>query len=148
HNYELQQEYSNADTGCVQKLGGASSAETIGSGPLVYHGGPVMHTNTTYAIYWAPTAGNIGSPTVTGTAAVNHILASSQGSWNGSPTSFSYQWQRCSAAGTSCANIPGATASSYTLASADGGSTVRSTVSATNANGASPFAPSATTAIV
>lgn len=25
-----------------------------GSGPLVYHNGPVMHTNTTYAIYWIP----------------------------------------------------------------------------------------------
>jgi hypothetical protein len=45
-------------------------------------------------------------------------------------------------------NIPGATASSYTLTSADGGNTVRSTVSATNVNGASPYAASATTALV
>ena len=58
HHYDLQQEWSNADGGCVQKLGGTASAATFGSGPLVYQGGPVMHTNTTYAIYWLPTAGN------------------------------------------------------------------------------------------
>jgi hypothetical protein len=149
-HYDLQAEYSNADGGCVQALSGAISPPPFpeGSGPLVYQGGPVMHTNTTYAIYWAPTAGNTVAPAVAGTAAVNHTLTSSQGSWNGSPTSFSYQWQRCSSAGTGCANIPGATASSYTLTSADGGNTVRSTVSATNVNGASPFATSATTAVV
>jgi hypothetical protein len=150
HHYDLQAEYSNADSGCVLNAGGAVSSPPFpeGSGPLVYQGGPVMHTNTTYAIYWAPTAGNITAPVVTGTAAVSHVLTSSQGSWNGSATGFSYQWQRCSSAGTGCVNISGATASSYTLTSADGGSTVRSTVSATNVNGASPFAPSATTAVV
>src|SRR5262245_19943940 len=26
----------------------------LGTGNLIYHGGPVMHTNKTYAIYWAP----------------------------------------------------------------------------------------------
>ena len=148
HHYDLQQEWSNTDTGCVQKLGGTSSPATSGSGPLVYQGGPVMHTNTTYAIYWLPTAGNTAQPVLTGTAAVNQKLTSTTGSWNGSPTAFSYQWQRCSSAGTGCVNIPGATAGSYTLTSADAGNTVRSTVSATNANGASPYAASATTAVV
>jgi len=147
-HYDLQQEYSNADGGCVLSLGGTSSPPTFGSGPLVYEGGPVMHANTTYAIYWAPTAGSVGPPTVTGTPAVNHTLTSSQGSWTGSPTGFSYQWQRCSSTGTSCVNIPGATASSYTLTSADGGNTVRSTVSATNVNGASAYAASVTSAVV
>lgn len=148
NHYDLQEEWSNADIGCVQKLGGTSSPATSGSGPLVYQGGPVMHTNTTYAIYWLPTAGNTVPPMLTGTAAVNQKLTSTTGSWNGSPTSFSYQWQRCSSAGAGCVNIPGATAASYTLTSADGGNTVRSTVSATNANGASPYAASATTAVV
>jgi hypothetical protein len=148
NHYDLQEEWSNSDGGCVQKLGGASSAATFGDGPLVWQGGPVMHSNTTYAIYWAPTAGNIAPPTVTGTSTVNQTLASSQGSWSGSPTGFSYQWQRCSPAGGSCANISGATASGYTLTSADGGHTVRSTVRATNVNGASPYAASATTAVV
>ena len=148
NHYDLQEEWSNADSGCVQKLAGTSSPATSGSGPLVYQGGPVMHTNTTYAIYWLPTAGNTVQPVLTGTVAVNQKLTSTTGSWNGSPTSFSYQWQRCSSAGAGCVNIPGATAGSYTLTSADAANTVRSTVSATNANGASPYAASATTAVV
>jgi hypothetical protein len=148
HNYELQEEWSNADNGCVQRPGGSVSPATSGSGPLAYHGGPVMHTNTTYAIYWLPTSGNTGAPAITGTAAVNQVLTSSPGSWNGAPTSFSYQWQRCLPGGTSCANIPGATGSTYTLTSADGGNVVRSTVSATNVNGASAYAASAISSAV
>jgi hypothetical protein len=148
HDYSLQEEYSNNDGGCVTHLGGASSPETSGSGPLTPHGGPVMLTNTTYAIYWLPTPGVTVRPTVSGTAAEHQTLSSTAGTWNGGATSFAYQWQRCSATGTGCANIPGATTSTYTLTSADGGNTVRSTVSATNVNGPSPYAASATTAVV
>lgn len=151
NHYLLQQEFSHADSDrCVQFLGGPTTPVPAQNGtpPLVNHGGPVMHTNTTYAIYWLPTAGNTVPPAVTGTAAVNQVLTSSAGSWNGAPTSFAYQWQRCLPGGTSCANIPGATASTYTLTSADGGNVVRSTVSATNVNGASPFAASAISSAV
>jgi hypothetical protein len=56
---------------------------------------------------------------------------------------FSYQWQRCSSTGTGCVDISGATATGYTLTSADAGRVVRSTVRATNVNGASPPAASA-----
>jgi hypothetical protein len=145
NNYLVQEEFSHADSdGCVQQLGGTrTSVDPMhGTPPLVWHGGPVMHTNTTYAIYWLPTSGDTVAPAVTGTAAVNQVLTSSVGSWNGAPTSFSYQWQRCLPNGSGCANIPGATASTYTLTSAEGGNVVRSTVSATNVNGASPFAAS------
>lgn len=151
NNYLLQEEFSHADNDeCVQFLGGARTPvdPLNGTPPLVNHGGPVMHTNTTYAIYWLPTSGNTGAPAITGTAAVNQVLTSSTGSWNGAPTSFSYQWQRCLPGGTSCANIPGATGSTYTLTSADGGNVVRSTVSATNVNGASAYAASAISSAV
>jgi hypothetical protein len=149
-DYYLQQEYSNADTGCVQKFGGTPSAIAPGSGtpPLAPHGGPVMHTNTTYAIYWLPTAGSTAAPAVTGTAAVNQALTSSAGSWTAAPTSYSYQWQRCLPTGAGCANIPGATASTYTLTSADAGNVVRSTVSATNVNGSSAYTASALSGVV
>ena len=30
-------------------------------GDLVYHGGPVMHTNRSYAIYWSPSSGPISA---------------------------------------------------------------------------------------
>jgi hypothetical protein len=102
-----------------------------------------MHTNTAYAIYWLPTARNTSAPAVTGTAVVNQTLKTSAGSWAGGATAESYQWQRCSATGTSCADIAGATATTYKLTIADGGHVVRSTVRATNVNGAS--APTAST---
>jgi hypothetical protein len=145
HDYWLQQEYSNIGSGCFQS---ASQEHGSNTGILAYHGGLVMRTNTTYAIYWLPTAGNTAPPALSGTAAVGHTLASSAGSWNGAPTAFSFQWQRCSSTGTACANIAGATGSTYTLTAADGGETVRSTVSATNVNGASPYAASAAGAVV
>ncbi len=130
------------------KPGGTSSGATSGAGPLVYQGGPVMHTNTTYAIYWLPTARNTSPPVVTGTAVVNATLTTSAGSWAGGTTPFSYQWQRCSSTGTGCVDIAGATTTTYTLTIADGGHVVRSAVSASNVNGASQPAPSAGTALV
>jgi hypothetical protein len=143
HHYDLQQEWSNADNGCIQRPGGPPSLPTSGSGPLLYNGGPVMRTNTVYAIYWLPTARNDSAPVVTGTAVVNNTLTTSVGSWDGGVAPFSYQWQRCSSTGTSCAGIPGATASTYKLTTADGGHVVRSTVRATNVNGVSQPAGSA-----
>jgi hypothetical protein len=150
HHYDLQQEYSNTPSGCAQSINGPFSSPPPGngSGPLVYQGGPVMHTNTTYAIYWLPTARNSSPPVVTGAAAVNHTLTTTAGSWAGATAARTYQWQRCSSTGTSCANIAGATATTYKLTAADGGHVVRSTVSAANVNGASPPAASAGTAIV
>jgi hypothetical protein len=141
-HYDLQQEFSNAadaSGACVQRLGGPSSPPPFGdgTGPLAYHGGAVMHTNTTYAIYWLPTARNTSRPVVTGKAVVNAALTTSAGSWAGGATAFTYQWQRCSSTRTSCADISGGTGTTYKLATADLGHVVRSTVRATNVNGAS-----------
>jgi len=142
HHYDLQQEWSNLASGCIQRPGGAHTPPEFGSGPLLYGGGPVMHTNTVYAIYWLPTASNTNAPGVIGTAVVNQTLTTSNGSWAGGAAGFSYQWQRCSSVGTSCVNIAGATATTYKLTTADGGHVVRSTVRATNVNGVSPPAAS------
>jgi hypothetical protein len=154
HHYDLQEEFSNADrtnpnNGCVLSAGGTSDPPTSGTGKaLVYHNGPVMHTNTTYAIYWLPVAGNASPPVVTGTAAVNQTLTTSAGSWSGAPSGFSHQWQRCSTSGANCVNISGATAATYKLTSADGLHTVRSTIQATNVNGTSAPTASTATAVV
>jgi hypothetical protein len=149
NKYSLQEEYSNADSGCIQRPGGTVSPPQVNE-QLPYGLGPVMHTNRTYAIYWLPTARNTAPPVVTGTKVVGQTLSTSAGSWAaGGAAPFSYQWQRCSASAKSCVDIPGATATTYKLTSADGGHVVRSTVSATNVNGLSPAAASAgTTAVV
>jgi hypothetical protein len=58
------------------------------------------------------------------------------GSWSGVGTiTNTYQWQRCDASGANCADIAGATNSTYTPTSEDVGGTVRVVVGATNAGG-------------
>jgi hypothetical protein len=79
---------------------------------------------------------------------VNKALTSSVGLWAGGAAPFAYQWQRCSSTGTSCVDISGATTATYQLTTADASHEVRSTVSATNVNGASPRAASAGTLVV
>jgi len=64
-------------------------------------------------------------------------IRAGNGLWANNPTSFSYRWQRCDAAGIGCGNIGGATANTYRLAQADVGRTVRVLVTARNADGAS-----------
>lgn len=86
-------------------------------------------------------------PTITGTAVVGQTLTGGPGAWTGGSTSFAYQWQRCNAGGTSCVDLPGASGTTYVVASADVGTTLRLVVTATNAFG-SAAAASAPTAVV
>ena len=75
-------------------------------------------------------------PEVIGTARVGETLAVDQGSWSGTePLTFSYQWQRCDAAGDNCADIAGQTERMYALTGADQGSTIRVVVTASGPGG-------------
>ncbi|MBV9214511.1 MAG: hypothetical protein JOZ25_12800 [Actinobacteria bacterium] len=75
-------------------------------------------------------------PTITGTAKDGQTLTGSNGTWSGTPTiTYTYQWQRCDQNGANCASISGATGATYTLVSADVGSTIRLVVTATNSAG-------------
>ena len=87
-------------------------------------------------------------PVVSGSTNQGQILATTNGSWSGSPTpTYTYQWQDCNISGLSCSNISGATASTYTLQSTDVGHTIDAVVTATNTSGATS-ATSAYTAII
>jgi hypothetical protein len=90
---------------------------------------------------------NTTAPAVTGTAQQSQILTTTNGSWSNSPTSFSYQWKDCDSSGNNCTNVPGATSSSYTLASGDVSHTIRAVVTATNAGGSTSQASAATTSV-
>jgi hypothetical protein len=91
---------------------------------------------------------NTSPPTNSGAAQQGQTLTASPGSWSGTqPISYGYEWRRCDSAGGSCAAIAGATASSYTLTSADVGSTLRVAVTGSNSAG-SATAVSAPTAVV
>lgn len=71
-----------------------------------------------------------GSPAVTPTTPKTGSPATTtNGKWNEEPTSFTYQWQRCT---LECVNIAGATSSTYTPVAADLGNRLRTLVTATN----------------
>ena len=75
---------------------------------------------------------NTTLPAISGTAEQGQTLSVDTGSWDNSPTSYAYQWQRCDSSGNNCVDISGATSNSYDLVAADVGSTLRATVTATN----------------
>jgi hypothetical protein len=68
-------------------------------------------------------------PAITGTAEVGEQLTTSNGTWSGTPTSYTYQWKR------NGVNISLATNANYTLTGDDAGKTITVTVTAVNAFG-------------
>jgi hypothetical protein len=91
---------------------------------------------------------NLSPPGISGVAQAGQPLSASPGAWTGSPTSFSYQWQRCNARGAACAPIAGASGPGYQLGEGDVGATLRVAVIATGPGGASTPAVSAPTPLV
>jgi len=91
---------------------------------------------------------NLTPPVISGTAQEGHTLKTSNGTWEGSPSSYTYQWEDCNAAGEACTNIGGANGNEYTLTSLDVGHTLRVVVTAKNAGGSSAPVESAQTPVV
>jgi hypothetical protein len=127
----------STDAGSTLKLV-FSVANGLGSVPVSILTAPVGGAATP-----VPPA-NTAPPAISGTAQEGQTLAASTGSWSGSPTSYAYQWLRC---GNTCAPIAGATASAYSVQTADVGATLAVAVTAANADG-SATATSAPTAVV
>ena len=129
----------SADSGSTVKVnvkgtnsaGNASASSAISS--LV--SAPVAPTNTVVPAESAPAF------------YVGQTVSSTNGTWTSgdTPLSYTYIWNRCT---TSCAAISGATASTYTLASADSGYKIRLDVKATTAYGANATASSTQSATV
>jgi len=93
----------------------------------------------------APT--NTSVPWISGAPQEGSTLTASTGTWDNSPTSYTYAWSTCDASGANCTAISGATSKTYTPVTADVGHTLRVTVTATNGGG-SANATSAQTAVV
>lgn len=94
---------------------------------------------------YGATPANTVKPAVTNTNfQLGETVATSNGTWSNTPTSYTYAWQRCSAAGASCATIAGETASSYVLATSDIDHTLIANVTATNADGSATASSVAT----
>lgn len=80
---------------------------------------------------------SVAPPVVTPAGvAVGATASTTTGTWAYEPTTYSYQWQRCTANSTSsCTVIAGAAAATYAVTSADSGKYLISSVAATNLNG-------------
>ena len=65
------------------------------------------------------------APTISGTPSPGQTLTEVHGTWPGTPTSYSYQWEDCSSTGYSCAAIPGASSQTYSVAASDIGHAIR-----------------------
>lgn len=90
----------------------------------------VTATSNTLGAVTAVAPSNSVAPAITGTGTVGQVLTCSQGTWSGTATiTYAYQWKRDGI------SISGATASTYTLVSADNGTTTSCTVTATNVTG-------------
>ncbi len=100
-------------------------------------GGTPSPLSNVFAITVTPAAvapangGGANLPVISGSTVVGQTLqATTDGTWTGfPPPTFTYQWNRGGVA------ISGATASTYTLVSADLGATITVTVTATNTAG-------------
>jgi subtilisin family serine protease len=104
-------------------------------------------SSQTSVVTW-PQVANTAPPTISGIAQTGQTLSATSGTWSGSPTGYTYQWQRCDGSGANCAPIAPATSSSYVIAEGDVGSTLRVVVTASNASGHPQLAASETTEVV
>jgi len=108
---------------------------------------PALLAGVFAAVAVAAVPQNTARPTISGTAKEGSTQTASTGSWSNSPTSFSYQWQRCASDGTSCSNISGATGKTYVPVAADVVRTLRVVVTASNSSGKASSTSDATRVI-
>jgi hypothetical protein len=90
---------------------------------------------------------NTAKPTISGTASVGQELSASTGTWTGGVTSYTYQWQSCTASAV-CTDVDGATARTYGVRLTDVGSSLRVAVTAHNLSGSNATASSDQTGVV
>src|SRR5207249_11196318 len=74
--------------------------------------------------------------TISGGTVVGATLTGTTGTWTGTaPINYALQWGRCDSAGNSCANISGATSTTYVTTTSDVTHTIRLNVTASNTAG-------------
>jgi hypothetical protein len=107
-------------------------------------GKSTANSNQTDVVAASGSPQNTARPAIAGSAIVGEELTASSGSWNGSPTSYEYQWLRCDELGAYCFPIAGATGKTYGVRFADVYSTLRVRVVAKNAQGSAAARSAAT----
>ncbi len=91
---------------------------------------------------------NSTPPSIGGSPQVGSTLTVANGAWSGSGTlQYLYEWDRCNAQGAACTPIEGANDQTYVVTSADSGSRIRASVTATDDNGFTTVATSPTAVV-
>jgi hypothetical protein len=99
--------------------------------------------------YSTPVVPSINAiPEVSGTTRTGSTLTTTNGTWFGSPTSYSYQWKRASTSGGSYTDIPSATNNTYVLTDSDIDKYIQVAVIATNGVGPSSAATTVATSVI
>jgi|GEM_PF-6191978 hypothetical protein len=114
----------------------------------VVHRATVKPAASNRAVVYLPPPASSSPPSISGSAVQGQTLTEVHGAWSSSPTSYSYQWQRCENSGSDCVAIAGATGLTYLLALADVGASIRVAETASNSSGSGSAALSAQSAIV
>jgi hypothetical protein len=156
-----------AVTGASARTYGVSAADLGATVRVIVtasnRNGSTAATSPSTAVVTAPTApasppapapapsatspSNTSPPVINGTAQQGQQLTASAGSWSGTPTTYTYNWQRCDSGGLSCSSVSGALGTTYVLGSADVGSTMRVSVTASNSVGSATASSAATTVV-
>ncbi|HYX75715.1 MAG TPA: GH25 family lysozyme [Gaiellaceae bacterium] len=109
--------------------------------------GDVYRDTRVASAVMAPQPVTIDAPTVAGVPETGQLLSATTGTWQADPApTLSYRWQHCTdTSAATCVWIPNAVTSTYSVTSADAGSTLRVVVTATSrgrsANSASTAVP-------
>ena len=133
--------------GCTEIAGATEPTYTVGSGEIgdsfevVVTATNAQGNATATSPETSITGGgvqppvNVLAPSILGLAVTGQTLTANEGLWTGTEPAFTYQWELCDASGGSCAEIPGATKSTFPIPDGDAGHTLRVTVTASNAAG-------------
>jgi hypothetical protein len=136
-------------TSSTYQLASSDVGDTLRVAVTATNDGGSTQANSHASATVVPTAPvNSAQPAISGSAAEGQTLSASTGTWSGSPTSYTYQWEDCNTAGHSCSSIGGAISSTYQLASSDVGHTLRAAVTATNAGGSTKSSSAASATVV
>jgi GH25 family lysozyme M1 (1,4-beta-N-acetylmuramidase) len=80
----------------------------------------------------------VAQPQIQGALQVGQTLTAATGTWSGSPSAYTYAWQRCNAVGADCVAIPNATLPTYVITPGDVNATLTLLVTAKNTAGTTP----------
>ncbi len=120
-------------TGTPADPGGAQGGGSATAGPPPPAANPPGGGTTTTPPATVTAPVNTKLPAIIGVAQSSKTISADPGSWTGTPTSFTYQWQRCDAAGANCVVV--GNGQSYTCVPSDIDKTMRVAVEAKNSAG-------------